>query len=83
MIFKFSNSCTTSLILLLVFVVLYKSITEPEMFRSGVQTQLMTSRPYYGWYDYIMRSRNYQNYYNRRFPYRTHPYLQNMMNWWR
>jgi hypothetical protein len=82
MYFKFSNSCTGILIILLVLVVLYKSFTEPELFRSGVQTQLMTSRPYYGWYDYINRSRNFQNYYNRRYPDRNHPYLQNWMHWW-
>ena len=41
-----------------------------EGFISGTEVQLLTSKPYYTWYDYITNLRRYPYYYN----YGTYPY---------
>lgn len=54
---NFSNTCIIILGVILLFH-LCTCTHSPEGFRSGAQIQLMTSRPYYGWYDYHQRWRN-------------------------
>ena len=44
-----------------------------EGFLSGTDVQLLTSKPYYTWYDYLSNLRRYP--YNRGYPYgRRYPY---------
>ena len=43
------------LIVLLIGYILYHNSLVKEGFISGTQVQLLTSKPYYTWYDYISR----------------------------
>jgi hypothetical protein len=81
--FKFPNTYTITLFFIIVAFLTFNYLnTSLENFGTGVQTQLMTSRPYYGWYDYMTMSRNFQNQYRRTYPSRRHPHLQHLMYWW-
>ena len=82
---KISNTCIIVLSIVLLFCVFTNCMREDFGSGAGAQIQLMTSRPYYGWYDYMT---NWRNYNSRRYPMRYtvgrggwRPYLYNRMFW--
>lgn len=80
---KYSNLCSLSLVLLL-FVFIYWRYREGF---AGAQVQLLTSRPYYGWYDYFQRTRgptwdwNY-GWWRPFWSWRRHPRWRRWGYWW-
>ena len=48
-------SCIIGILLFIV----YNCKTSKEHFSPGTQVQMLTSTPYYNWYDYFSRFRNY------------------------
>ena len=48
--------------------------TVSEGFISGAEVQLLTSKPYYTWYDYLSNSRRNPYYYGSSYNYRYNPY---------
>jgi len=50
-----------------------------EGFLSGTDVQLLTSKPYYTWYDYLTQARRYPYYY--RYPYYGYSYRYPLYNY--
>lgn len=80
---KFKNPLIISILILILIGGLYYFQQTSEGFISGAEVQLLTSKPYYTWYDYISHSRRNPYFYNypyygkrpyyNRYPYRS-PY---------
>ncbi len=80
--------CIIAILIIVGYFVSNKN-TVSEGFISGAEVQLLTSKPYYTWYDYLNHSRrnpyyyrslykypSYNPYYNYRYNYRYNPYYQ-------
>lgn len=61
--------------LFLIMLIVYYSRQISEGYISGAEVQLLTSKPYYTWYDYITHSRKHPYFY--RYPYYSKRYYYN------